>query len=236
MIDNELKEFIKEQRAKGRADNQIEGILVNHGWKLDDVRAAFDSLDLNVPIPKMQLGGNDSGNANDNANGNRNGSVADVTSEEGSRSDIWDAFENVIMFITMGCVAISMGLLLNYFIDNKLLNSPSPMGFGTDSELASVYVAILVVALPIFTFLFLRISKRTKENPALKNKLVRKVLTYITMIITSVLVIINLIVVVYRLLIENLEIEDFLDFVIIVGIGSLVFYYFLTQTKHDRKR
>lgn len=237
MIDNDLKVFIKEQRSKGLADRQIEDILISHGWKVDDVRVVFDAIDLNVPLPKTQP------SEDNNTNNNRNGIVADVTPKEGSRLDIWDAFENVIMFITMGCVAVSIGLLLNYFIDEVLLVDIIQQeswarypGSNYNSQLATGYASVLFVALPIFTVLFLRISKRTKENPALKNKLVRKVLTYITMVISSVIVIINLISVVYRLLAGELGVEDFFDFVIIVGISSIVFYYFLTQTKEDRKK
>ncbi|HRO65842.1 MAG TPA: DUF5671 domain-containing protein, partial [Candidatus Dojkabacteria bacterium] len=98
-----------------------------------------------------------------------------------------------------------------------------------------IYVAALIVVVPIFSFFFIRVTKRTKLYPELKRKTLRLVLVYITMIITSIVVIVDLIIVLTRFLGGEINLEAVFDTLIIVGISALIFMYALNQTKEDRK-
>ena len=154
---------------------------------------------------------------------------------------MWDAFEHVLMFISMYIFASSSSMLLHTFVDtwlpdiaatsNMLYNSYSEFG----STLARGYLAAIIVSFPIFAFLFIRITKRTKLNPAVRNLQLRKSLIYLTLTATFIILIWKLINVVYTLLSGSIGINFLMHFIITVSISGLIFTYYFLQVKEDRQ-
>lgn len=237
MEHKELIEFINKFRGMGKSNSEIESALLGAGWNLEDINAAFNTTEMNPPSPPVDY--QDKTSSVPTYSTNSPDKNSDMDSKNMKRgNNLWDAFEHVIMFITMGISAVSIGLIMNYFIDNKILNTlaPYPNYYSYyDDDILGIQIAALIVTLPIFSFFFLRIEKRTKLYPQLRSMLVRKVLIYLTMIITSVVTIICLIGFVYRIINGDLSAESITDFFIIVGISLIIFIYFLLQTKEDRR-
>ena len=154
---------------------------------------------------------------------------------------MWDAFEHILMFISMYVFASSSSMLLHTFVDTWLPNASaiSNMLYNSYSEFGSTlvrgYLAAIIVSFPIFAFLFIRITKHTKLNPAVRNLELRKILIYLTLTATFIILIWKLINVVYTLLSGNIGINFLMHFIITVSISGLIFTYYFLQVKDDRQ-
>jgi len=220
---------------EGKSDQEIENLLSTSGWKMEDIRHTFESLNNGVPLPPKDYENIPTKQSSLIDENDQNPSSEETdTGKKPVRYTLWDAFENVMMFVTMGITAIASGVLLNMFIDQTLFFEESAMRYYSTGWM-EIYVAALIVVVPIFSFFFIRVTKRTKLYPELKRKTLRLVLVYIAMIITSIIVIIDLIVVLTRFLSGEINLEAVFDTLIIVGISALIFMYALNQTKEDRK-
>jgi len=216
MITKELIDYIKNKRSLNTSDDEIRDKLKKYAWKDEDINDAFnDPRTADVPIPpyKMQ-------------------DYVKQQSLSSSRS-MWDAFQHVLMFISMGVVAIAIGLLIheyiNYFIP-EYRGDPIIRLPDVKEELASI-----IVTLPIFLFLFNRINKQTEENPAIRQLKARTVLTYLTLIITFIIVVSNVIHIVYNFLDGSVTANFVAHFLNTTSISGIIFWYFLNQVRYDRK-
>lgn len=153
---------------------------------------------------------------------------------------MWDAFEHVLMFISMYVFASSSSMLLHTFVDtwlpdvtttNSMYNSYNDLG----SVLTRAYLSAIIVSFPIFAFLFLRITKHTKLNPTIRSLKLRKSLIYITLTVTFIILIWKLINTVYTMLSGNIGVNFLLHFVITVSVSGLIFAYYFLQVKEDRQ-
>ncbi len=157
-----------------------------------------------------------------------------------SSSSMWDAFEHILLFISLYVMAMSIALVLHYFADKW-----SP-GIPTHPEYSSVtnsfqdtmfrgYLAALIVSTPLFSLFFLLVSKRTFANPGIKNLRSRKILIYLTLIITFLIMLSNIIVLVFDFLNGNVTLNFVIHFLITGLVSGIVFYYYLLQILSDRK-
>ncbi len=156
---------------------------------------------------------------------------------------MWDTFEHVLLFISLGVLATNIALLLHHFV-NIWIKVPTQLSdqYGL-SYLEDVFLntfirgfmAAIIVSYPVFSFLFLKITKRTLENPNNRSLKARKVLIYITLIITFLLVLANIITLVYNLLGGNINLNFVSHFLVTVTIAGIIFGYYLEQIKEDRK-
>lgn len=105
--------------------------------------------------------------------------------------------EYVIMFISLWVSASSIGFLAHQALSNAFgVNSDSYSFLGFDQ----MSIAALVVALPIFTILFLRLKKAERNDPTVKNDPSRKRAVQLTLIITFLIGLGNVIGYVYSLI------------------------------------
>lgn len=153
---------------------------------------------------------------------------------------MWDAFEHTIMFISLYVTAISLALLLHYFVDLKFPSfSSSGYNYTTESYFRDTilrgYYSALIVASPIFTILFLQIRRKTILRPELRNLESRKKLIYITLVITFIIMIANLISIIYNFLGGNVTLNFALHFLTTTSISGIIFAYYLNEVKQDRK-
>lgn len=173
-----------------------------------------------------------------------------------TESSLWNAFEQVLLFISLYVLATSVSLIIHALID-KWLPGVSADGSGYDGSpfgwlllylfggssldngniqdaLLRGYLSALFVSLPIFDWLFLDIAKRTLKAPEIASQRSRKILVYITLVLTFFIMLFNLISLINSLLNGNVTINFVLHFLDTVGISGLIFAYYLFQVKTDR--
>ena len=216
-----LSSYITAARKKDLSDRTIKNNLLDAGWTLEEVEAAFAD-DLPVPVPEGRK----------SPTGTR--TTAKTT---GGTGTMWDAFEHILLFISMYVLAFTIGATLILFIDRWVPGVPDVYNYGTDGYRLSTlrgFLAALIVSYPLFSFFFLRITKRTFDHPDIRGLKARKFLIYLTLVVAFLIVIGNVISVVYNFLNGNVTPNFFLKFVVIVSISSLIFGYYLQQVKEDR--
>lgn len=222
MITNELIDFIKQAKLKGLSDEEIILKLKHAGWSTEDIQKALESKnDLVVPKPPKLI-------------------TDDIQMSKSNPSfSMWDAFEHILMFVSLYLLSTSIGLTLHFYVD-KWFPGISNKSYSSDLnswdlKLLRGYLASLIVSFPLFAYFFLKVSQRTQKYPLIRQLRARKFLIYLTLIITFLIVIGNVISIVYEFINGNVTLNFILHFIITVGISSIIFSYYIAQVKEDEK-
>lgn len=150
----------------------------------------------------------------------------------------WDAFEHIILFISLYIVVSSISIILhaivNKWVPGLTAGYSAMMGTFYNSYIIRGALAALIVAYPFFAFLFLKVSKRTNEFPSLRTLRSRKFLIYLTLIITFLIGIGNIIRGVYSFISGEISLNFILNLSVTLLTSGSVFFYYLTQVKEDR--
>ncbi len=215
---DQIHTYIEEVRKKGKSDDEIKSTLIAAGWQKNTVEAAFHSpADILPPPPAPPK---------------------NSTNATGGLTSAWDAFEHVLLFISLYVLATSIGLILHYFVDKWVpgVRLTSYVDYGDwQATLFRGYMAALIVSLPLFTFFFLNITSRTNANIAIRGLHARKVLIYITLVGTFIIMIASIIRVVFNMLNGNLSSNFILHLIVTLTVSGVIFIYYLNQVKEDRK-
>ena len=181
---NQMFEYVAKARDKGLSDAAIKSNLVLAGWEATLAEAVL-TADLSMPAPAAPQAPVSS------RFGNNSGSepIA-VVSNFTTRG-----LEYIIMFIALAVTAVSLGLVLHNLVDGL-------MGVANSSYegVVSYSTSALVVGLPIFLLLFLRLKKAELGNRALVIDPSRKHAVQLTLIITFIIGIWKVISYIYSLL------------------------------------
>lgn len=220
MVNESLFNYIKKARLENDSEDNIVKRLVAVGWDESEVRQILKINDLeSIPLPSTN--------------------PAVTVSGPNSSFSMWDSFEHALLFISLYVMSTSIGLLLNYFID-KWFPGISSTGYNYNQNspynpLITGYLSALIVSAPIFSLLFLRITKRTSEKPEIRNLGSRKKLIYLTLVVTFLIMMFHVIATVYNLLNGNVSVNFFLHLLANVGISGTIFAYYLYQVKEDSR-
>lgn len=217
---SQLEEYIKKARKEHIADGDIKRDLRTAGWLDRDIDAALrDNPLIKPPTPP------------ENYHGSASGGLAAVSSPT-----MWDAFEHVLMFISLYVLAISLALTFHLFINRWVPGIPEGYRGNVNADISELrgYIAALIVSFPLFSFFFLRITLRTINNPLIRALGARKFLIYATLVVTFITVTGSIISIIYNFLNGNVTLNFFLHFVVTTAISALVFAYYLQQVKEDR--
>jgi len=157
-----------------------------------------------------------------------------------SSTTMWDAFEHILMFISLYVMAVSIALIMNFFVDKWFpgITSNSYSSYITDqveSTTLRAYMAALIVSFPLFAFFFLHITKRTISNSNMRNMKARKVLIYITLTVTFIIMLSSIITTVFNFLNGNLSVNFLFHILVTLIVSGIVFGYYFYQIKEDRK-
>jgi hypothetical protein len=173
-----LKQYIQKARSKGRSDDEIKHDMIEGGWdpRLVDAGIKGDD-DLVVPPPPAPAG-----------------SAKLLQQQPTAQQYTSRGLEYVILFIALAVSALSLGSILNSTVNNVY--------GGGDSvpQVASFATAALVVSLPIFALLFLRLKRAEARDPELlRNHFPKRSMTML-LIITFLIGIGNIIYFVYSII------------------------------------
>lgn len=212
--------YITAARKKDLSDRTIKNNLLDAGWTVEEVETAL-AEELKVPVPE----------------GQKTASPRSIRHEPGAAGTMWDAFEHILLFISMYVLAFTIGATLILFVDRWVPGVPDVYDYGNDAYRLSTlrgFIAALVVSYPLFSFFFLRITKRTFDHPDIRGLKARKFLIYLTLVVAFLIVIGNVISLVFNFLNGNVTPNFFLKFIVIVSISGVIFSYYLQQVKEDR--
>lgn len=221
MDSEKIGHYIKVAREKGADDGLIRSNLLKAGWKEEDINWGFSGLDL-PPVPKPEITTH----------------VSDSVNQINENYTLWDAFEHLLLFISMYVLAFSIAILLHLYISYyvpEIYGSSRDVGSYSDRGLVTGLLASIIVTFPMFSFFFLRVTKRTLENPLLRRLKFRKFLIYLTLMITFVVMLIQIITTVYSFLMGNISLNFILHLLVTIAVSGVIFIYYLRQVKEDRK-
>ncbi|HWZ65990.1 MAG TPA: DUF5671 domain-containing protein [Patescibacteria group bacterium] len=181
-MNQDLIDYIKQARAHNNDNETIKGSLITAGWEEKIVDSALKAnLDLIVPPPPPHQ---------PLQHTSENAKPIAVVQNMSTRG-----IEYVIMFIALGASAISLGFLLHNMVDRSILNVNN-----FDDSFISVSSAALLVSLPIFALLFLRLKRAELKDAALYHDPSRRKAIQLTLIITFLIGLYVVISYVYSLL------------------------------------
>lgn len=216
----ELVSYIKEARKHQIPEIEMKRDLRSAGWLDKDIDTAIRENPLiKPPSPPDGYRG-----------------VPSSTLSSVSSPTMWDAFEHILMFISLYVLAITFALTIHLFIDRWLPGVPEGYRSANNYDIGLLrgYMAALIVSFPLFAFFFLRITGRTFKNPLIRAIAARKFLIYATLVVTFIIVTGSIISIIYTFLNGNVTLNFFMHFLVTAGISSLVFAYYLQQVKEDR--
>lgn len=180
----ELHNFVQHARQKGLHNQEVKELLLEAGWSHSDVVTALYGEGLHVPKP-LHTSAVPAVSATMQpmaplSQSNQPLSVVQTVSTRG--------FEYAIMFFSLLASAFSLGLILQTFIASHFATSVSSAGYDYyDDSSQGVYtfgVTVLLVTLPIFIMLFLRLKKAELVSPDLKKDASRRRMSHLTQFVT----------------------------------------------------
>jgi len=219
-----LQSYISQLKKQGILDAEIKNQLVKAGWDSKIVDAALSGVLPPPPPPPSPTTGNTAPLAPKSATG------------------MWDAFEHVLMFISLCSMATAAAFLVHTYIDKWFPGLTTYGGRSTSSGYDGFHtiiinssIATLLVTYPLFAFLHLNVKHRTKNNPSIKSLRSRKFLIYLTLVVTFLIAIGNIIGAIYALLNGNITSNFLLHLSATLIIAGIIFAYYLIQVVGDRK-
>lgn len=204
-LDPRLSEFVKESLVRGLSRSAIEASLLRAGWRPDQINSALSSFaDIEFPVPVP-------------------------TPEEPSSAK--DAFLYLILFTTLYISAFNLGSLILQLMEYALLQGGENTDYIQDNIRQAV--ASLIIALPVYWYVFRLQRAALLRDPARRASGVRKWLTYLTLFITASVIIGDLISLVYNLIGGGLTTRYVLQFLTIGVINTMIFWYYLLDMRGD---
>lgn len=232
----ELKTYIQKAREKGLSDTEIKIRLLDTGWEAYEVYSVLEEdQDLVPPKPTPEKRA-----CNEAVNVDKQSSELSVSNKSVnvlSGGFSAKGFEYIIFFITLGVVALSLAAMMHNMID--LLIETEKYSFYR--ETLSFSVATLVVVMPIFILLMLKLKKDEIKNPRIKLDPSRRRAIQLLMLVTFLVGLIKLVAFVYNILgvaepstygrETNILAEVLHAFVTIGVAGGIFLYYWREQSK-----
>ncbi len=224
-MNSKLLPYINKKRQEGLKDADIRDSLKSVGWSEADLNSAFTLSD--IPLP----------------DGSVVATTTQVTAKDNESHTLWDTFLHVLMFINLCIYATALNMVQHVLIE-KLLGSGYQNRFsgayylysdGSNFLLTSAASAI-IVSLPLFIVLFMRIHRMTLQDPTLKELKSRKTLIYTTLVVTFVIMLGNVISILYKFLNGEVTFNTFFHFLSPVTICSLIFAYYIKEAKGHLKK
>ena len=208
-INEELTGFLREGLERGLPRTQLEEVLLEAGWPPDQVRGAlggFADVAFAIPVPRPK---------------------PYVSARE--------AFVYLVLFSTLYVSAFSLGTLLFQFVDRAF---PDPsvdpaVALEMGREAIRWSISLLVVSFPVFVFVSWTNDRAVQNDPLRRLSMVRRWLTYLTLLVGAGILIGVVTSIVYNLLGGELTIRFVLQVLTVGAITGSVFGYFLRDIRKE---
>ena len=199
-MNRELQAFIKEALQKGHGREEIRTVLLEAGWQDSEVRSGlsgFADVNFSVAVPRP---------------------APYLYARE--------AFLYLVSFIALYVTAISFGILVFGLIDYSFPDAlDSREGLSTES--GATAIASVVVAFPLYLFLTRWLSRLVTADPERRQSLVRRWLTYLTLVVGAGFILGDLIALLANVLTGDPTLRFALKAISILVITGCIFGYYL---------
>lgn len=199
-MNEELRRFIKESLERGIDRESIRAVLLEAGWQERDVRsalAAYAEVDFPVAVPRPR-----------------------------PYLHARETFLYLVSFISLYVFAFSLGTVLFGLIDHTFPDTlhryRSPASAADATALAAV-----IVAFPLYLFLMRRLAVAVAADPERRQSLVRRWLTYLTLVVGAGIILGDIIALLASLLTGDPTVSFFLKVVAVLLIVIPIFGYYL---------
>ena len=199
-MNRELRTFIKEALEQGNDREEIRRVLLEAGWQDGEVRnglASFAEVAFSVAVPKP---------------------APYLYARE--------AFLHLVSFIALYVAAISFGLLVFGLIDYSFPDALDYRERGRSGQDATA-IASIIVAFPLYLFLTRWLTKLAVADPERRQSLVRRWLTYLTLVVGAGIILGDLIALLANVLTGDPTARFALKAVSILAITGIIFGYYL---------
>ena len=173
-MNEELRQFIKESLERGQTREAIRNVLLEAGWQEREVNtgnlSAFADVDFPVAVPRPR-----------------------------PYLHAREAFLYLVSFIALYVFAFSLGAVFFGLIDYHFSSSiyrydPGPSAAQTTA------LAAVIVAFPLYLFLMRRLATAVAADPERRQSLIRRWLTYLTLVVGAAIILGDVIALLSRLL------------------------------------
>ena len=199
-MNEELRQFVKESLEKGLEREAIRSVLLEAGWQEQDLSPAFGAfaeVDFPVAVPRPR-----------------------------PYLHAREAFLYLVSFIALYAFALSLGAVFFGLIDYHFSTSIYRYDSGP-SAVQTTALAAVIVAFPLYLFLMRRLAAAVAADPERRQSLIRRWLTYLTLVVGAAVILGDVIALLSRLLIGDPTTGFFLKVVAILVITGPIFGYYL---------
>ena len=211
MPNPDLEKYIISAKEQKVPDQEIKTQLVKSGWSESDVNEALapkPTNNVNLPPPPVPHFG------------------------------MWVTFQYVILFISLYVSATALGGILHNAVTRFIsdpLDETRYYSSGFDDFMLRGYLGAIIVAFPIFAFLFVVLKKQAIEKSGVRNLRARKILIYLTLVGTFIIMIGHLIGTVYGFLGGSVTTRSLAHLGVTFLVAGSIFFYLLNEVREDRK-
>ena len=199
-MNDELRQFIKEALERGQERDVIRQVLLEAGWQEREVRnalGAFAEINFPVAVPRPR-----------------------------PYLHAREAFLYLVSFIALYVFAFSLGavffgLIDHHFEDSIYRYDPGPSAAQTTA------LAAIIVAFPLYLFLMRRLAAAVAADPERRQSLIRRWLTYLTLVVGAAIILGDVIALLARLLAGDPTAGFILKVLAILLITGPIFAYYL---------
>ena len=208
-VDDELIRFVREALGRGLTRSDVEKILVQAGWSIDQVRAAlaaFAAVDSPIPVPRPR---------------------PSMSARE--------AFMYLLLFATLYTVVWNLGSLIFQFIN---LAYPDPAAFDRQAVARAAIrwsISALIVALPVFLYMSHLTGRAVAMDANKRASPIRRWLTYLTLFMAASVLIGDVMTLVYNVLGGELTHRFVLKVLTVGALAGTSFWYYLSDLRRDER-
>lgn len=203
----DLGQFVRAALEKGATRDQIGKALADAGWAPEQTRSALSAYaDVSFVVPVPQ---------------------------PRPYLSAREAFLYLVLFTTLYMSAYHLGSLLFELI-NRAFPDPVQIHMGVENPIRWS-VSTLLVAFPVFMLMSLKIGRDVARQPILRQSVVRRWLTYLTLFVAAVSLIIDLIILVDGVLGGEATARFVLKVLVAGAIAVVVFGYYLWDLRQDER-
>ena len=206
----DLELFVREALLRGQPRPAIESALVDAGWATEQVRDALDAyadvaFPVPVPRPRPYLSAR-------------------------------EAFLYLVLFASLYVWAYHLGDLL-FDLINRGLPDPADSSYMRNraGDSMRMSVASILIAFPLFLFVARLLGKELARNPAKRQSVVRRWLTYMTLFLAAGVLVGDLIALVYHVLGGELTLRFLLKVLVVGGIAGGIFGFYLQDLRREER-
>lgn len=205
----ELRNYVKDALSRGATKESIMITLSQSGWAKDVIQktleqfSGVDSQGVPIPAPRMY-----------------------------AHQIARDWFIYLLGLITLSISAYALGALFFNLIEHYIADPANRYGYN-DAGGISWAVAQLVVALPVYMGLSQLTQKDIVKHPEKRESLIRKLVIYAILGITSIVGLGDLICVLANFLGGELTFRFLAKALVVLTISVLVFIYYLFEMRRD---